>query len=119
MVADVAYLEQSLQNSQQHISQLESSFARQRLAFKANPMPSAEQRIQWLKVLRDLLSNERDALINAISQDFSNRSADETLLAELMPSLHGIHYATKRIKKWMKPSRRSVGMQFMHWAWSA
>ena len=49
----------------------------------------------------------------AIGQDFSNRSADETLLAELMPSLHGIHYATKRIKKWMKPSRRSVGMQFM------
>ncbi|MBU2296125.1 MAG: coniferyl aldehyde dehydrogenase [Gammaproteobacteria bacterium] len=113
MVADVAYLEQSLQRSQQQLSQLESSFARQRQAFKANPMPSAEQRIQWLNVLRDLLSNERDALISAISQDFSNRSADETLLAELMPSLHGIHYATKRIKKWMKPSRRSVGMQFM------
>lgn len=113
MVADVAYLEQSLHNSQQQLSQLENSFARQREAFKANPMPSAEQRIQWLNVLRDLLSNERDALIRAISQDFSNRSADETLLAELMPSLHGIHYATKRIKKWMKPSRRSVGMQFM------
>ena len=113
MVADVAYLEQSLQRSQQQLSQLESSFARQRQAFKANPMPSAEQRIQWLNVLRDLLSNQRDALISAISQDFSNRSADETLLAELMPSLHGIHYATKRIKKWMKPSRRSVGMQFM------
>lgn len=113
MVADGAYLEQSLQSSQQQFDQLISSFARQRQAFKANPMPSAEQRIQWLNSLRDLLSNEREALISAISQDFSNRSADETLLAELMPSLHGIHYATKRIKKWMKPSRRSVGMQFM------
>jgi coniferyl-aldehyde dehydrogenase len=113
MVADVAYLEQSLQHSQQQISQLQSSFAVQRQAFKANPMPSAEQRIQWLNALREMLSNEREALIKAISQDFSNRSADETLLAELMPSLHGIHYATKRIKKWMKPSRRSVGMQFM------
>ena len=113
MVANVAAFDKSLQRSQQQLSQLESSFARQRQAFKANPMPSAEQRIQWLNVLRDLLSNERDALIGAISQDFSNRSADETLLAELMPSLHGIHYATKRIKKWMKPSRRSVGMQFM------
>ena len=113
MVADVSYLEQSLHNSQQQISQLESSFARQRQAYNANPMPSAEQRMQWLNALRELLSNEREALINAISQDFSNRSADETLLAELMPSLHGIHYATKRIKKWMKPSRRSVGMQFM------
>jgi coniferyl-aldehyde dehydrogenase len=113
MVADVAYLEQSLQHSQQQLSQLESSFARQRQAFKANPMPSAEQRIQWLKVLTQLLTDSQEALIQAISQDFSNRSADETLLAELMPSLHGIHYASKRIKKWMKPSRRSVGMQFM------
>ena len=113
MVADVAYLEQSLQHSQQQLSQLESSFARQRQAFKANPMPSAEQRIQWLKVLTQLLTDSQEALIQAISQDFSNRSADETLLAELMPSLHGIHYASKRIKKWMKPSRRSVGLQFM------
>ena len=108
MVADIAYLQQS----QQQISQLESLFQRQREAFRANPMPSAEQRIQWLKSLRELLFNQQEALIAAISEDFSNRSADETLLAEIMPSLHGIHYATQRIRKWMKPSRRSVGMAF-------
>ncbi|HLA29998.1 MAG TPA: coniferyl aldehyde dehydrogenase [Pseudomonas sp.] len=116
MVADVASfeksLEKSLQHSQQQISQLDSSFTRQRQAFQANPMPSAEQRIQWLNSLRELLSEQREALIAAISQDFSHRSADETLLAELMPSLHGIHYATKRIRKWMKPSKRSVGLHF-------
>ncbi|MCO6056287.1 coniferyl aldehyde dehydrogenase [Pseudomonas sp. MOB-449] len=108
MVADIAYLQQT----QQQISQLETLFQRQREAFRANPMPSAEQRIQWLKSLRELLFAEQDALIAAISQDFSNRSADETLLAEIMPSLHGIHYAAKRLRKWMKPSRRGVGMAF-------
>jgi coniferyl-aldehyde dehydrogenase len=108
MVADIAYLQQS----QQQISQLETLFQRQREAFRANPMPSAEQRIQWLKSLRELLFTEQDALIAAISQDFSNRSADETRLAEIMPSLHGIHYAAKRLKKWMKPSRRGVGLAF-------
>ncbi len=108
MVADIAYLQQS----QQQISQLESLFQRQREAFRANPMPSAEQRIQWLKSLRELLFTEQDALIAAISQDFSNRSADETRLAEIMPSLHGIHYSAKRLKKWMKPSRRGVGLAF-------
>ncbi|MDA7088818.1 coniferyl aldehyde dehydrogenase [Pseudomonas sp. SA3-5] len=113
MAADIAYLEQSLQHSQDQISQLETSFALQRTAFQANPMPPAEQRLQWLKALSELLSGEREALIQAISRDFSNRSADETLIAELMPSLQGIHYASKRIKKWMKPSRRSVGLQFM------
>ncbi|MDH4653304.1 MULTISPECIES: coniferyl aldehyde dehydrogenase [unclassified Pseudomonas] len=108
MVADIAYLQQT----QQQISQLESLFQRQREAFRANPMPSAAQRIQWLKSLRELLLTEKEALIAAISQDFSNRAAEETLLAEIMPSLHGIHYVSKRIRKWMKPSRRSVGMAF-------
>ncbi|WP_342245061.1 coniferyl aldehyde dehydrogenase [Pseudomonas sp. OTU5201] len=108
MVADIAYLQQS----QQQISQLETLFQRQREAFRANPMPSADQRIQWLNALRDLLLAEKQALIDAISQDFSNRSANETLLAEIMPSLHGIHYAAKRLKKWMKPSRRGVGLAF-------
>lgn len=109
MVADIAYLQQN----QQQLDPLESTFALQRAAFQANPMPPAEQRMQWLKTLRERLIQEKDALIAAISRDFGNRSADETLLAELMPSLHGIDYASKRIRKWMKPSRRSVGLQFM------
>ena len=113
MVAEIAQLQQHQQHSQQQIDQMQASFARQRLAFHKHSMPSAAQRIMWLKALGELLSNEREALVRAISEDFGNRSADETLLAELMPSLHGIHYATQRIKKWMKPSRRSVGMQFM------
>ena len=108
MVADIAYLQQS----QQEINQLEALFARQRAAYLAQPMPDATQRVQWLKALRDLLFKEQQALIEAIDRDFSARSADETLLAEIMPSLHGIHYAAKRVKKWMKPARRAVGLQF-------
>ena len=87
-------------------------FAGQRQAFSANPMPVAAQRLQWLKALRTLLSEERQALIEAISADFSHRSPDETLLAELMPSLHNIHYASRHLKQWMKPSRRKVGLAF-------
>lgn len=112
MVADNAHLQQHLQHSQQQIDQLQQLFARQRDAFSANPMPSAEQRMQWLKALSQMLSSHQDALIKAINQDFSNRSADETLLAEIMPSLQGIHYACGQLKKWMKPSRRSVGLAF-------
>lgn len=109
MVADIAYLQQT----QQQISQLETLLERQRQAYRANPLPDAGQRIQWLKSLANLLVTEQKAIIDAINADFSNRSADETLLAEVLPSLHGVHYATRRVKKWMKPSRRSVGMQFM------
>jgi len=92
--------------------EVERIFALQRQAFAANPMPVAAQRRQWLDSLRQLLSDERQALIDAISADFSHRSADETLLAELMPSLHNIHYARRHLNKWMRPSRRGVGMAF-------
>lgn len=108
MTADIAYL----QTLQQPLEELDRLFAAQRAAYAANPMPPAAQRQQWLKSLRELLSSERQALIDAISADFSHRSADETLLAELMPSLHGIHYASRHLKGWMKPSRRKVGMAF-------
>ena len=108
MTADIAYL----QNAQQALNELNDLFTAQRQAYAANPMPPAAQRQQWLKALRDLLSDERQALIDAISQDFSNRSADETLLAELMPSLHCIHYASKHLKGWMKASPRKVGAAF-------
>ena len=108
MVADVAYLQQN----QQQIEALEPLLAAQRAAYRANPMPSAEQRRAWLKALRELILSEKQALIEAVSRDFSNRAAEETLLAEIMPSLHGIDYASKRLGKWMKPSRRSVGLAF-------
>ncbi|MFJ4143394.1 coniferyl aldehyde dehydrogenase [Pseudomonas sp. NPDC089734] len=93
-------------------SKLEQCFALQRQAFAANPMPTAAQRSQWLKSLGELLNEHRQALIEAISHDFSHRSADETLLAELLPSLLGIRDARKKLKRWMKPSRRHVGLVF-------
>ena len=108
MSAEIAYL----QESQQQLDQLQRQFQAQRQAYAVHPMPPAEQRRQWLDSLRQLLSNERQALIDAISQDFGNRSADETLLGELMPSLHGIQHARRHLKGWMKASRRKVGLAF-------
>ncbi len=108
MPAEIAYL----QESQQQLDQLQRQFQAQRQAYAAHPMPPVEQRRQWLASLHRMLSDERQALIDAISQDFGNRSADETLLGELMPSLQGIHYTRQHLKRWMKPSRRRVGMAF-------
>ena len=93
-------------------SDLHSLLDMQRKAYAAHPFPPLAQRQQWLKSLRQLLSREREVLIDAISQDFSHRSPDETLFAELMPSLHSLDYTLKHLKRWMKPSSRSVGMMF-------
>ena len=101
-----------LQASPDALALLEPLFQAQRQAFAANPMPPAAQRRQWLKSLREVLVAEQQALVEALRQDFGNRSADETLLAELMPSLQGIHYASRHLKGWMKASRRKVGVAF-------
>ncbi|WP_313085988.1 coniferyl aldehyde dehydrogenase [Pseudomonas sp.] len=100
-----------------HPSSLETArllpvFERQQLAFQAHPCPTAEERLQALEALHDLLANHQPALIGAISEDFGNRSADETRLAEIMPSLQGIDHAKRHLRRWMKPSRRRVGLAF-------
>ncbi|EJN37280.1 NAD-dependent aldehyde dehydrogenase [Pseudomonas sp. GM84] len=91
---------------------LEATFAAQRKAFTGNPMPPAAQRRQWLKSLREALLADQQQLIEAVDTDFSGRSADETLLAELLPSVQGIRHAERHLRRWMRPDRRAVGLAF-------
>ncbi|MHC6227900.1 coniferyl aldehyde dehydrogenase [Pseudomonas sp. X10] len=91
---------------------LASSFAIQRKAFSGNPMPPVAQRLQWLKSLRQALLEQQASLIEAISTDFSGRSADETRLAELLPSVQGLRHAERYLRRWMRPSRRQVSLAF-------
>ncbi|MCQ4327161.1 coniferyl-aldehyde dehydrogenase [Stutzerimonas stutzeri] len=108
MVADIACLPQS----QREVDALQPLLAAQRVACRADPMPSADQRRTWLRALRQAILDEKQALVEAVSSDFGNRAHSETLLAEIMPSLHGIDHAAKRLHRWMKPSRRRVGLAF-------
>ena len=94
------------------ITRLKELFSRQKSAFSNNPMPSAEQRIGHLKALKDITIKYQDQLAAAVNVDFSGRSKDETLLAEILTSVEGINMAIKKTRKWMKPSKRSVGMLF-------
>ncbi|HIQ54148.1 MAG TPA: coniferyl-aldehyde dehydrogenase, partial [Pseudomonas pachastrellae] len=83
MVADIAYM----QEQQQSISRMNDLFEAQRAAFRKAPMPSADERIQHLQALKQGVLKHQQALIDAIAEDFGRRSADETRLAEIMPSL--------------------------------
>lgn len=84
----------------------------QRCAFDLEPMPSVDTRKAWLKTLRAVLVNEQEALVQAVSLDFGNRSRDETLFAELLPTLQSIDHACRHLRRWMKPSRRPLGIAF-------
>ncbi len=108
MVADIAYM----QDQQQSISRMQLLFEQQRAAFRHDPMPTADKRIESLQSLKAALLRYQEPLIQAISSDFGRRSADETRLAEILPALEGIKYVSKRLRRWMKPSSRHVGMAF-------
>ncbi|MGE8323955.1 MAG: coniferyl aldehyde dehydrogenase [Pseudomonas sp.] len=91
---------------------LAATFAAQRQAFAGNPLPPAAQRRQWLKSLRQALLAGQAELTEAISQDFAGRSADETLLAELLPSVQALRHAEQHLQRWMRARRRRVGLAF-------
>ena len=89
-----------------------SLLEQQRSAFQADPMPTPEARRGWLKRLRTVLVAEQEALAEAVSRDFGNRSRDETLFAEILPSLQSIDHVCKHLRRWMKPSQRPLGIAF-------
>jgi coniferyl-aldehyde dehydrogenase len=99
-------------DSSAELLRLKELFSEQQQAFARDPMPSLEARRQHLQTLRVLLMRHKDAIAKAINADFTARSTTETLIAEVIPCVEQIGYVLKRLKRWMRPSRRHVGLQF-------
>jgi len=94
------------------IVRLKELFSHQKNAYAQAPMPTAEQRIGHLKALKSVTIKFQDQLAAAINEDFSSRSKDETLIAEILTSVESINMAIKKTRKWMKPSKRGVSILF-------
>lgn len=104
MVATAA----QMNDEQAQIAYLHQVFGDQKAAYAKQPYPSIEARRRNLDKLSSALRKYKDELADAVNSDFSCRSKDETLLAEVMITLEGIGYNRKNLKKWMKPSKRHV-----------
>jgi coniferyl-aldehyde dehydrogenase len=87
--------------------------ALQQQAFLRTPYPPIEQRKHQLQQLKDTLLNNQQRIAEAISEDFGYRNFDETLFLELMTCVGDINFTLNNLRKWMKPERRSVALQFM------
>src|SRR5579872_5587642 len=74
-------------------------------------IPTADERVGWLEKLEQALISRRDAIAQAISSDFGNRSKHETLSLELFLLLGSIRHARARLREWMEPEDRET-----HWA---
>ena len=89
-------------------SLLEETLALQRAAYFAHPYPSFAERKQDLLNLKAFVQENRDAIVDAISADYGNRSKHETLFAEIFGVIDGVDHTINSLRKWMKPQRRGV-----------
>jgi len=112
MVANTAEVSTLATEKDTEIVRLQELFIGQKSAYRTAPMPTANQRIGHLKALKNATLKYQDQLAAAVNEDFSCRSKDETLIAEILTSVEGINMAIKKTRKWMKPSKRGVGMLF-------
>lgn len=85
----------------------------QRQAYSNEPFPTYESRVASLRTLEALISENIEAIAEAVSADFGNRSPIETKLLEGYGSLSGIRYTIRHLKRWMKRQNRHVSVLFM------
>lgn len=98
--------------NQTNIHDVSRLLEKQKSAFLLNPFPSETLRKQQLLALKTALLKHKDKLVKAVSADFGNRSIDESLLADIMPTVMSIDHAIKHLRDWMKPEKRKVAMLF-------
>lgn len=60
--------------------------------------------------LKAIINDHREALIEAVNQDYGNRSRHETLLAEIITATDDINSSIKNLKKWTTEQNRKVDL---------
>ena len=78
----------------------------QRKAFLEEGEPSLNQRVDRLKRCIALIETHDEKIINALNDDFKNRSKGEILTSEISQSVRNLNFTIKKLKKWMKPQSR-------------
>lgn len=95
-------------------SELDSSAEMQRVleaqksAHTKEGPPSADKRIEWLDRAIALLAGHKDAIAEALREDFGHRSVQSTLLTDVAGSISPLKHAKAHLKTWMKREKRSV-----------
>lgn len=99
-------------NQEPNEQSLSSILLSQEAAFQLCPNPSYEVRIENLKQLKTLILDNQENLTRAMSEDFGHRAADDSKIGDLLTAVSGINYSISKLKKWMKPKKRHVGILF-------
>lgn len=94
------------------MTDIHHTFSRLKQAQSAQPYPSYQQRLKQLRQLEQAVRQHQQQLCQAVSEDFGYRSADESIRIEILPTLQGLRYHQRQLKRWLKPERRHVSWLF-------
>jgi coniferyl-aldehyde dehydrogenase len=92
---------------------LAKAFRRQRSHPAGAAGLTAAERLEALAKLGALLRDNAEAFCDAVDRDFGGRSAAETRLLEIFPSLEAIAHARRHLRAWMRPRRSRTNLWFL------
>jgi len=93
--------------------EIQKAFEEQRKLYAAQPFPPYGERRGWLAELKTHILKNENACYEALSADFGYRTTFDSFFAEYMPLIEHLKYSIKKLKRWMKPSKRSSGLALM------
>ncbi|MCH2291900.1 MAG: coniferyl aldehyde dehydrogenase [SAR324 cluster bacterium] len=102
-----------IQENPGSLEKLQPGFDQMREAQLADPMPELETRRDRLQRLLKGLEEREEALTQAISMDFGQRSAFETANYDITVTLADIKYQIRNLARWMRIRKRSVPLHLM------
>jgi coniferyl-aldehyde dehydrogenase len=88
------------------IARMRDVLTRQQAAFLREGPPTAELRTKRIDRVIALLQENQERLCEALAADFSWRSHDQSLMADVLLPLRGLQYARRNLRRWMRPEQR-------------
>jgi coniferyl-aldehyde dehydrogenase len=89
---------------------MEALLEKQRAALAAEGFVSAETRLDRLNRALLLVHDNQAAIVDAIDQDFGNRSRHQSLMSDVYATMESLKHAKKHLRRWMKSEKRKVPM---------
>jgi coniferyl-aldehyde dehydrogenase len=90
------------------VAAMQALLLKQRASFTAELPVPAEIRKDRLRRALKLVLEHKDGFVKALSDDFGHRSAEQSLVTDIMASVKPLKHALKHVDAWMRPERRKL-----------
>ena len=95
-----------------NINEMQRVLESQKKFFIDEGAPSIDLRVDRLNRLKSLIIENRYDFVDALNEDYGNRSKNTSIMTDAYSIIPDINNAIKNIKKWTKTEKRSSNFPF-------